>query len=332
MLKIKQLDDVVVDNYYAVISKKILGTKNSVSLNKKARKIIYDDYLEKIVKSLPADIISINNLLMSLLVPNYNENEYFSYVDIKHKKKKNQAQKDLCKKYSIDSKIRKIFNYESFISQSKKTSYNLAKALDRNTCTYCNRLYTTTVEFKDPVTRRINDTTRITRPQFDHWFSQKYYPMLALSIYNLIPSCSVCNSSIKGDTKFSLIEDIHPYIADDNVDNFTFSYSKKDIDTYQVEIKTNSGTKIGKFISDFKIKEVYNSHADFELKDLIDLRLKYSENYLNTLLSKTFTGIHLGDEEIYRLVFGIEIDSEKYDKRPFSKFKCDIIDELKKII
>lgn len=331
MLKIKLLDSKIVDDYYNSISKKVLATRDGIKLNKQAKKSIYDDYLGNIIKGNPAELIQNVNLLMNSLVPGFDINEYFTYNDIKNKKTKSQIEKGICKKYSVDNNIRKIFNYESFISQSKKTSYDLAKSLNRNTCSYCNRLYANVVESTDPKTRRINDLGRITRPQFDHWFSQKYYPLLALSIYNLIPSCSVCNSSIKGDTRFNLSEDIHPYILDKYKDSFTFSFSPKGIGTYQVETKTNGGDKINKFISDFKIKEIYNAHADYELKDLVDLRLKYPNNYIKTLLNDTFNGIKISEEEIYRLVFGVEMDSDNYHKRTFSKFKCDIINELKKI-
>lgn len=36
----------------------------------------------------------------------------------------------------------------------------------------------------------------------------------------------------------------------------------------------------------------------------------------------------MSKEEAYRMVFGIETKEEDYHKRPFSKFKKDIIDEL----
>ena len=73
---------------------------------------------------------------------------------------------------------------------------------------------------------------------------------------------------------------------------------------------------------------VYSKHSQKELKDLIDLRKKYSDNYLEILLEKTFGNLHMSDQEKYRLIFGIEIDEKDYHKRPMSKFKKDIITEL----
>jgi len=45
------------------------------------------------------------------------------------------------------------------------------------------------------------------------------------------------------------------------------------------------------------------------------------------LINKTFHGL-MSKEDIYRMISGIEVKEEKYYKRPFSKFKHDIIKEL----
>jgi hypothetical protein len=63
-------------------------------------------------------------------------------------------------------------------------------------------------------------------------------------------------------------------------------------------------------LNDFKIKEIYNTHSEKELKDLLDLRYKYSKNYLDILLNKTFSGLSMSKEEAYRMIFGIEIKEE----------------------
>ncbi len=76
-------------------------------------------------------------------------------------------------------------------------------------------------------------------------------------------------------------------------------------------------------------KLVYSKHSEKELQDLIDLRMKYSENYLKNLLENTFEReIQMTKEEKYRLIFGIELSESSMHKRPFSKFKKDIIKEL----
>lgn len=226
--------------------------------------------------------------------------------------------------------IEKVFNYELFISQSKPFSYEISKKIGINTCTYCNRNYTLTIIYKDTDTNRVNDSTRISRPQFDHYFSQKDYPLLALSIYNLIPSCSICNSTIKGSNPLSKDLHLHPYVdeADIYEKEFNFSYEIDSLSQLSVKIKSKENSKIKRTIDFFETEEMYNAHSEFELKDLYDLRIKYPDTFLE-IIEKNFDGI-MKKEEAYRMIFGIEINKDDYHKRPFSKFKHDIIEELKK--
>ncbi|HKG07649.1 MAG TPA: hypothetical protein VKB19_14360, partial [Pedobacter sp.] len=125
--------------------------------------------------------------------------------------------------------IRKLINYDAFTdTKSDKTfrfyhGYDLAEKLDIQTCIYCNRLYTHTI---------ITDKRDfIARATFDHWFPKGTYPLLALSFYNLIPSCNVCNSSIKGSDIYALKNIFHPYYKHKSTSkrlDFSFSYDLED--------------------------------------------------------------------------------------------------------
>ncbi|OVE56596.1 hypothetical protein [Chryseobacterium mucoviscidosis] len=220
--------------------------------------------------------------------------------------------------------VEKVFNYKYFISNDKEISYEISQNIGINTCTYCNRNYTLTIN---------DENGGISRPQFDHYFSQKDYPLLALSIYNLIPCCNICNSTIKSSKPLELKKHLHPYIEEENnkEKDFIFSFDfDETLSKFNVKINYEEKSKIKETLDFFKIKEVYNAHSNFELKDLYHLRYKYSKNYLDILCNKTFEGLNLSQEEAYRMIFGIEINEDDYHRRPFSKFKHDIIEELKK--
>ena len=209
--------------------------------------------------------------------------------------------------------------YENWFQ--KKYSKLFLDKLDRDTCTYCNRNYT------------LNLVDSRTRAELDHWFPKDKYPLLALSFFNLIPSCHSCNH-IKGSPNINwdeaLNEYVHPYLIEKN-QNFKFSFDfNTSLNDYKVEIEVVKNSKIEKTLKANKLKEIYSSNSNKELKDLIDLRYKYSDNYIDILINKTFNGL-LTEEEIYRMLFGIEITEETYHKRPFSKFKHDIIEELVKV-
>lgn len=218
--------------------------------------------------------------------------------------------------------IEHVFNYDSFIDKKKKMydAYKLAETLDVRTCTYCNRNYTNTV-IK-------SNGQKITRPQFDHYFDKKANPLLAVSFYNLIPSCSICNSSIKGTHKMNLVDYMHPYI-DNNLNDirFTYKYSLESKSGLRIKVKTPPASKASNTVDAFAIEEVYNSHTG-ELLDLIKTRQYFSDKYLSILSSNLLRDVIVSKEDLYRIVFGTEYDSINFMNRPFSKFKSDILKEL----
>ncbi len=210
--------------------------------------------------------------------------------------------------------------YENFFYRN--LNYRLAEWLDIHTCAYCNRQYTLVI--------RKSGGEKGMVPQFDHWFAKSENPLLALSFYNLIPSCGTCNSSIKSTKILTLGEHLHPYVDKEISNSFRFSYVAKSPTEYEVICKNTdtSNPKHQQTMDALETKLLYKGHSKKELKDLIDLRYKYSENYLDILLNKTFNRLDVTKSDKYRLIFGIEIDEEKYHERPFSKFKKDIIEEL----
>lgn len=218
------------------------------------------------------------------------------------------------------NKINKIFDYNAWIQikegTNKYTAYDLANNLDIRTCSYCNRLYTKTV-------RGVNN--KITRPEFDHWLPKNKFPLYALSFYNLIPSCHVCNSNVKGSGVFNLKDYLHPYV--DKTNGIKFSYYNKKTDQYDFKINSNK-QKEANTIDAFKLKEIYKAHID-EIEDLVSIKKRYSVSYINSLKSILKSDIqNITTEEIYRLAFGVHYNEDEFHKRPLSKMKYDILKEL----
>lgn len=226
------------------------------------------------------------------------------------------------KQFSDDIKV--VFKYKDWFDKKKENVYNaydLAKNLDIPVCVYCNRMYTKTV-FDE-------EGDKITRPTFDHWFAKEEHPLLALSFYNLIPSCNVCNTSVKGTKDLNLTDHYHPYVdSTKEVDKqITFSYYNKKLKSYSFNIKCIKKSKADNTVSFFKLKEIYETHED-EIFDLVRLRDVYSDKYLQILRNNILKGTSTSDKEIYRLAFGTHIDEAQFDRRPLSKMKKDILNEL----
>lgn len=214
-----------------------------------------------------------------------------------------------------------VFNYKWFCGKkkSKYDAYDLAHSLKINTCPYCNRNYTNTIITVDK--------EKFCRPAFDHYFPESKHPLLAISFYNLIPSCTTCNSGRKGADDVRLDTHLNPYVAEQTNDIvFSYQYSSHTLSDLEVVTKCLS-VKERKSLELFGIKEVYNTHID-ELRDMIRMRTYFTDQYLDILQSNLLDGIIISRKELYRLAFGTEFQSEDFINKPLSKFKNDILKEL----
>jgi hypothetical protein len=330
MLYLNKPDPAQLNAYADSIKKTVLTAVTTTMLPPAAKSFLDEKKIVQILTDTPDLLMKHHNNFMPLLIKGFNQKEYLTYLKVRTKQIKQRSVVDdtLITKYEDSKKLLDIFDYEKVLSKSKAKSYNLATVLNRYTCTYCNRLYTNTVITpREKGQRALNDDNRITRPQFDHWFAHSVFPILGISFYNLIPSCSVCNSSVKGDEIFDLKKHVHPYIQDVK-DVFSFSFNHKNLKDLNVKIDVKKGSRMANHLNAFKINEVYNAHSAMELRDLLDLKFKYTDDYIHTLFNDTFDALDVSQEEIYRMVFGVEQDEQNYHKRPFSKFKHDILKEL----
>lgn len=213
--------------------------------------------------------------------------------------------------------LKGVFNYSWFDDKTNVlyNAYDLCNNLKIETCVYCNRLYTSTV---------MSDKKElIIRPTLDHWFPQGQYPILALSFYNLIPSCSPCNSSVKHVSNFKLNKNIHPYVDSKVTSNYKLvSTYNTSLNTFKISIDSKDN-KILSTLKDMKITDIYEHHQS-ELKDLDLLRKKYNKSYLKDL--NKLMGTILCEKDVYRIMFGVEYENDNFHKRPLSKLKKDILD------
>ena len=210
-------------------------------------------------------------------------------------------------------------DFKTYMENQYKTmrsehGYWLLKELDIKVCPYCNRQYTFTIEDE-----KIS-------PELDHFLPKSQYPYLALSFYNLMPACAVCNH-----TKSEQTIDKHPYF-----DGFN--------DDYRFKIKTKKGredsldwalekdievdfTDTNENIKVFALKDLYNEHIDY-VEEIIDKAQAYHYGYYNSLID-SYKGLGKQPEEIDRFVWGNYLENAKHEKRPLSKLTKDVLEQLK---
>jgi len=221
-----------------------------------------------------------------------------------------------------------VFNYKKFSAKSytEYRAYALARKLKVNTCPYCNRNYTVTVE---------RGKKQIVRPDFDHFFPKSQYPLFSLSFYNLIPSCLICNRTIKGQQKVVYGKYIHPY-EEGFGDSLKINYRPRDPDSalgindsYEIEIILDSSDKAkrcDKSFTLFRLKELYEESHNNEIADIIYKHHVSNGRYLENIRNM-FPRLATIDE-LYKLAFGNYFDETHHSKRPLSKLTRDIVEQL----
>lgn len=224
--------------------------------------------------------------------------------------------------------LREIFYYDDY---DRWDAYSLASDLKVNTCPYCNRIPTYTLG---------NSQDKKTRPQFDHFFDKARYPYLSLSIYNLVPSCSICNSSFKHSKEFNLNDHFHPYIKGFDCEKIKFTLEIKNIDdilsimdnslripNYKINFKCNPSKTLPKNIVDFGLIELYNYDKSYT-DDIIKKSFIYNKDYIDSLYKEWEGSLFGSKEEIKNLVMGNYLNIDDINKRPLGKLTKDITEEL----
>ncbi|OQP45406.1 hypothetical protein [Niastella populi] len=246
---------------------------------------------------------------------------------------------DLNEKYIVHCKgkiknpkmnLSRVINYSWFSNKETKpyNAFELAGKLQVDTCPYCNRNYTVTVGEK---------SNKIARPDFDHFYPDKQYPLLALSFYNLIPSCLICNRTVKNQKIIMAGEYLHPY-EEGYDDALAFRYFAKDVDSalgldtnirirlIENPIQSTKASKAMKNAELFKIVEIYQKSHRGEIAELIRKHHVSSGKYLLGL-KQSFPRLG-GVDELYRIAFGAYYDADDFEKRPLSKMTKDIVNQL----
>lgn len=233
----------------------------------------------------------------------------------------------------LKDEILSIFNYTRFTQYNNGAwAYNHADRLGMNVCPYCNASYTHTI--RTPRGK--------TRPEFDHFYFKAKYPYLAVSFYNLVPSCHVCNSNLKWDAEFKFSTNVHPFIEGVE-DTAKFVTGVKSVDylagvtDFEIELKMISTasqmnrSRVNANAEVFHIKERYSFHKVYA-GDIIRAGYIYTESDLSSLLLDFKLGpdtpLIKSREEIFDLLFGRNLHELKFHKEPLTKLTKNILEEI----
>jgi len=241
-------------------------------------------------------------------------------------------------KKRVHNKLKKMFHaeYKYFYSDPVFNAYQLQSLLDINICPLCATQFIFLYESQ----------SGSTRGTLDHFIDKGKYPIFAVSIYNLIPACKVCNSDFKRTLTVDLENHYTPY-EKGVIDYIKFrkmliqNEDEKIVPNIIEQLKIEEATeidyvsallginddfnirvdyssappnifkKIDGNIKLFKVEELYNIYHRKFVREQI--RKAYVYNYIyRKQLMYNFSNLFVTEEEVRALIVPNVEDDNKY--------------------
>lgn len=227
---------------------------------------------------------------------------------------------------AFGNKILRALNYKAF---RKEYADKIVDIIGLKTCPYCNAMLAIVV----PNCKG----KQVCRFQLDHYYPKSKYPLLSISLFNLIPSCGNCNIR-KGRKDVKLSLDFHLYGIKTPLNAFKFKIPSSSVSTYlstnnieDIEIDFENGIDADKKYAEhhnqsYDIYGIYNTQ-----KDVVEELFWKAKAYNKTRINELADLLDLDKAQVKRMVIGSYIDYEDIHKRPLTKFTQDIAKQLKLI-
>ena len=252
--------------------------------------------------------------------------------------------------------IKKIFNYKKYQPKIAEFFMDPENEFQIHVCHYCGIAYINAYEkqndnedkdanqeaLKKSIPEKKSDYIKLllgNHFDLDHELDKASCPLLALSLYNFVPSCPTCNQKLKRSTtigskadreeliklsptsdEYDFDKNVLFYITPKGMSTFGFF---KNLEKYRIDMKCHDKS-FEKSIGLFRLKQRYNYHKIFALR-LLDLKERYSRGSIK-MISNLLQGScpeKYTEEQIYEDIFG-----EGYSKvghRAFDKLRKDIL-------
>jgi len=188
----------------------------------------------------------------------------------------------------------------------------------RYTCPYCNSVK---LDIREASTGTLSKKTKKKHTdykecQFDHFYNKSKYPLFALSLYNLIPSCYPCNNkkstldiscSPFESNDISALTKFHFYPVDNRASDFDL-----DVIFYDGMIKNNST---------LRLEQKYHNYRS-DLNEIMD-KIQRMNNRQNIDFMKN---IYSGNLQLaLESFFDCKLDTCSFYEKELSKMKSDIL-------
>lgn len=294
LIEYQKKDSQFENNYFSIIYK----AKNSKKLNGEEKinffnNYSYSNYQEESayfkVRKKTSCLIKVFPILVCFEQIILNSYAKFSSKSDKKIKKLEFLKEET---FLLKGKTKEIFLFDNLLKDKFRywSAYLFTYLLDLNVCPYCNSQYIYTYTGKNK-----NGDAGGIRPELDHCFPKSRHPFLAVSIYNLVPSCSQCNGSIKSDKDVS-VETVVNLYTEDITNKFEFYLEGSSLallgksSNFRIKYRVTCSDldekkRIEAFLDSFHLESRYVFLQKY-ISEQIALRRNHSTHYLHRLNQK----------------------------------------------
>ena len=164
---------------------------------------------------------------------------------------------------------------------------------------------------------------------FDHFFLRDEYPFLALSLYNLIPTCYRCNSQLKTVADMRTIA--NPFIEDMHSNVFFFPV------LHRIGLQSNvpcriilcpherCSPKAHAFVQLFELERLYSTSFAKDAWMCIEIVRQYTPEFRRHMASVIG---HKDPRLVETLFFGMPLDESEINKTRLGKMTLDIVERF----
>lgn len=223
----------------------------------------------------------------------------------------------------FDATCKLIFDYSKFISPIRSA---IIREMNIEVCPYCN----------ENLIHKVNSNERALA-DIDHFFMQTKFPLFSLTFSNFIPSCSLCNRTLKGQSaveilnpryegfEHSAIFELESPILDEKLEDVKIKLSLK------IPSNSKKYQLIKESINLFALEDRYN-HNDMKKtllklnRDSKSLSKGMLESYIYILDEDADTK-NITFEKIYKHIFGFDVDTNDFINIKYGKLTADIFNK-----
>lgn len=228
-----------------------------------------------------------------------------------------------------------VFNYKGFVTGRKIkglgwwSSADFIRMLNVSVCPYCN------ADTIYAVPGGVHSDSYVARSSLDHYFPQDEYPYLALSLYNLVPACTRCNTSLKRDSFYDPVTTAHPYVSDVHanlsietiVDNCAVFYGRESADGLHFSFKQKRESASARRSYELIVErlegiKIYDGMFKRDAADILK-KIVMMESGLYVSLRKIFRG--MPRTGMQRLIIGCGVDEANINRCRLSKMTIDML-------